>query len=570
MPQDVSYMELKKQFKRNNGKNYCFSLIGKVLAVVMSISVSLVFTFAIEAMEDQSMDKFRTSMVFLGLYLAANLTCGLFRRKYQNEYLRKGLTQFKNYVFEKILRQPISCYTSGDTAKFISAFSNDLASIESHYLVGELSLFVELLSYGVTAVVLIAMHPTLGTVILVSSLIAIAISFCFGGKVVRSEAASMEKASDFVSQTKDFLTGFTVIKSFKAEREILEVFKEKNVALESARQRRRESSDTVSIACNVTSIAVSIVFLAFGFLLAFNGQISVGKIIGFYDLSGNMLSPIRTLGSLLTNRRAADGLIHRIAGQIEEIQEDSLSGSKPLALPTQITLQNLSFAYGDGPAALNALNFTFEMGKRYAIVGASGCGKSTLLRLLMGYSQQYSGQIRFGDTELRDIPPEQLWEHISTIQQDVFCFNSTIQNNITMFRDFPEEAVHHAILASGLSAVYAGKGAEYLCGEGGCYLSGGERQRISIARCLIRQSPILLVDEAEAALDNETARDVLHTILRLENTLRLVITHRLDPSTMRIFDHILVLHNGKIEEQGTFDDLIGQKGYFYSLFRTAQ
>ena len=235
--QNVEYKALKQQFKRCNGKNYCLALVGKLFAVIMSISISLVFTYVIEAIEDRSLHKFAYSMAFLLLYLVTNLLCSFFRRKYQNEYLRKGLTQFKNYVFEKILNQPISCFTKGDTAKFISAFSNDLASIENHYLLGELTLFVELMNYSITAIVLLFLNLELGTILLISSLVAILVSFLFGGKVVSAEVSSMEKASDFVAQTKDFLTGFTVIKSFRAEREILEVFKEKNVELESAKQK---------------------------------------------------------------------------------------------------------------------------------------------------------------------------------------------------------------------------------------------------------------------------------------------------------------------------------------------
>ena len=160
--------------------------------------------------------------------------------------------------------------------------------------------------------------------------------------------------------------------------------------------------------------------------------------------------------------------------------------------------------------------------------------------------------------------------NISIIQQDVFCFNSSIANNITMFQDFSPEELADAIRRAGLAELCAAKGTDYLCGEGGCNLSGGERQRVSIARCLIRKSPIILVDEAEAALDNETASAVLQTILHLDSTLRIVVTHRLDAPIMRLYDEILVLHNGQIEESGRFDELLAKKGYFYSLYQVSQ
>lgn len=200
---------LRQQFQIGNRKNYILSLVGKLLVVVMSISSSLIFTFVVESLEYQSIQKFLYGLAMVGVYIVANMACGLFRRKYQNTYLRKALTQFKNYVFSKILRQPISSYASGDTAKFISAFSNDLNSIEQNYLVGELNLFVEILNYVVTAAVLLILNVPLGITLVVSSLIAILVSFRFGGKVVKNEAETMEKASDFVAQTKDLLSGFT-------------------------------------------------------------------------------------------------------------------------------------------------------------------------------------------------------------------------------------------------------------------------------------------------------------------------------------------------------------------------
>lgn len=179
MKQYSEAARLRQQFKRNNTKNYIFALVGKVIYAVMTVSLSLLLTFFIEAVEYQSMDKLTMGWCACGVFLVANLANGMFRRKYQNTYLRKALTQFKNYVFEKILKLPISNYASGDTGKFISAFSNDLNSIEQHYLIGELSLFVEIVSYIITSVYLLCMNWELGSILIVSSLIAIGISFGF-------------------------------------------------------------------------------------------------------------------------------------------------------------------------------------------------------------------------------------------------------------------------------------------------------------------------------------------------------------------------------------------------------
>ena len=182
----------------------------------------------------------------------------------------------------------------------------------------------------------------------------------------------------------------------------------------------------------------------------------------------------------------------------------------------------------------------------------------------------YTGSIRFDDTQLRDIRSESLYEMISIVQQNVFVFNASIRDNITMFSDFPKEEVDRAIDLSGLTPLIAQRGEDYLCGENGAGLSGGEKQRISIARSLLKKSQVLLVDEATAALDAQTAFQVSSAILALEGLTRIVITHSLEENLLEQYDGILVMKSGSIVEQGSFRELMERKGYFYSLFTVSQ
>ena len=208
--------------------------------------------------------------------------------------------------------------------------------------------------------------------------------------------------------------------------------------------------------------------------------------------------------------------------------------------------------------------------KIIGLTGASGSGKSTLLNLLLASYQNYDGTILYDDTELREISSNNLYEIESIIQQNVFVFNATIKDNITMFRDFSEEQVGEAIRLSGLSALIEEKGADYLCGENGSGLSGGEKQRISIARSLLKKSQVLLVDEATASLDAETAYQVSSAILALKDVTSIVVTHSLDEGLLKQYDGIITLKNGSIVETGTFDELLAKKGYFYSLYTVSQ
>ena len=234
-----------------------------------------------------------------------------------------------------------------------------------------------------------------------------------------------------------------------------------------------------------------------------------------------------------------------------------------------ITIDHLTYGYHESAPVLNDVSVRFEAGKSYAIVGTSGSGKSPLVNLLMGSSNDYQGSIRFDQRELRSIATESLYGLVSVVQQNVFIFDDTIHNNITMFRHFDEKLVQQATEKAGLTPLLAERGEDYICGEGGSGLSGGERQRISIARCLLRLTPVLLIDEATAALDAATAYSVSAAILAIEGLTRIVVTHRLEEPLLRKYDEILVLKNGEICERGSFDALMARREQFYSLFNVA-
>ena len=219
---------------------------------------------------------------------------------------------------------------------------------------------------------------------------------------------------------------------------------------------------------------------------------------------------------------------------------------------------------------LTDVDMELPVGGCYALVGGSGSGKSTILNLLMAAYDTYAGHILYDGRELKNIAPSSLYDLVSIIQQNVFVFNSTIRDNITLFSDFPKAEVDRAVRLSGLSKLIEEKGEDYLCGENGAGLSGGERQRVSIARALLRKTPVLFVDEATAALDAETSFEVLDAILKLDGYTRVIVTHDLDENILRRCTGLFTLKNGVVSEQGTFDELMDKKGYFYSLFTVSQ
>lgn len=297
--------------------------------------------------------------------------------------------------------------------------------------------------------------------------------------------------------------------------------------------------------------------------------------IGMISINGNIAQAYLTLGNskkaieLLTQNNVC-GIYNDLIGmtlvseckQYEEggsILSDALLCSINSLIRTVLGYVNMYFNQDK-----------YSEAKAYAIVGKSGSGKSSLLNLLMIPGLKYNGQILFDKTDIRNIPSETLYELISMIQQNVFIFNASIRDNVTMFQSFNQQEIERAIQRARLSNLLSERGEGYLCGENGSGLSGGEKQRISIARSLLKRSTILLADEITSALDVQTAYQVTSDILDLRGITRIMVTHSMEKSLLQRYDGIVVLKDGYIEEVGRFDDLMERKGYFYALYTVGQ
>ena len=505
---------------------------------------------------------FAFSVVFVVLAFA--VTTAMYRVKC--EFIRRALTQYKSLAFSRLSEKSIRAFSRENTGSYLSLLTNDVASIEEGYLKrGFLLVYYALLFVG-TLVMMLLYSPLLTLVAVGLSLLPIAASVLMGRELAVRERAVSDDNEAFVSQLRDLLAGFSVIKSFKAEGQARGLFDAANGRVEKTKRRRYWWECLVSaVSGNLCASVLQFGVFLSGAWLAIEGQITAGTVLIFVNLCNYLMQPINIVPQYWASRQAASGLVEKLAEATRENAERTGEKVEPV-LRRGIEVSGVSFGYVPGAPVLRDVSLEFAAGSSYAVVGASGSGKSTLLNLLMGGYDGYEGSITIDGHELRGVDAGSLYDLVSLIDQSVFLFDDTIRANVTMFRDFPDEAVDDAVRRAGLAELVAEKGADFRCGENGALLSGGERQRVSIARALLRRTPVLLVDEATAALDNQTARAVGEEILGLSGLTRVVVTHRLEASLLARYDEVLALRDGRVVERGTFDELMAARGYFYSLF----
>lgn len=560
-----------RQFYKGNVFWFTLALISALLTVVLNLIASWLLQQVLDLISSDMVKFTLGELALIGLTCIGGICfCGFLDYHALSRFVSRGISQYKNRLFDELTKKNVSAFYKENSATYISALTNDMQTIEQGYLNNVFAIFTNLLFFFGAFAMMLCYNPLLTLIAIGFSLFPLFVAIFTGNKMATAEKSVSEKNENYTASLKDALTGFAVIKSFKAEAQMIRIFQQNVNEVKNAQCKKRKIRAIVDACAAAASVIAQFGVFGVGAYMALSGKgVTAGTIIIFIQLMNYVIGPIATLPTCFAERKAAKALVEKIAVSLEENAQTENDFSLK-TISGGISLKEVSFSYTPQKQVLNRINYDFATGKKYAIVGASGSGKSTLLNLLMSAHQDYTGEIYYGENELKEIAPECLYEHVGIIQQNVFVFNATIRENVTMFKEFPQEEIDKAIERSGLSALIKEKGASYLCGENGNALSGGEKQRISIARSLLKQSKILLVDEATSALDKETAYQVTDAILGLKDITAIVVTHSLDESLLKKYDGILMLKNGTIIEEGRFDELIEKKGYFYSLFTISQ
>lgn len=484
-----------------------------------------------------------------------------------SSYIKNTVNYLRCDIFTKILNKDMKDFSLDNSGKYISILYNDIKIIEDSLLNNIFLVISSFISFIISLLFLFSISPSIVIFIVIFGILGFVIPNALSKKLIIEKNNYSHNLEEITSVTKDLFSGFEVIKGFNIGSKINTIFKNSSNTVESTKKKCSILESIIKGFSLSFSVTVYLGVLILGGYLMYKGEISVGTAIIIIQLSTHIVGPVKTSISLINQIKS----VSLIADKIDEILYDSCEDIEEISLPkfeNSIEVKNLDFSYTNDRKALNNINLTFEKNKKYAIVGESGCGKSTLIKLLMRYYKDYNGDILIDNKDIHKIFSNDLYKNMSMIQQNVFMFDDSIKENIKLFANYSDEEVLSICDRSGLSNLISRlpDGINSLVGENGNKLSGGEKQRIAIARSLINNTKILILDESTSALDNETAYNLESSLLSINDLTLIVVTHKLIKNILLNYDEIIVMKDGMVIEKGSFDYLISLKGYFYSLY----
>lgn len=551
-----------------------FLFVSNIVLIVIDVLLSIIFAFVIKELIDISgegnISELKKYLLASVVYIICSISIAYFRRLFQAYNVKNILIEFKNDIFNKIINTDIKAFSTFNSAKYISNLTNDLKILEEDYFLNIFEIIYYSLLFIISAIVIMYINIYISLGIFVTGILPIIIVSAFGEKLSNSREIYSKNLTVFTSKIKDIFSGFEIVKSFNIENIITKEYRKVNEDTEISKLNYLKLEYMVNVLSGMSGYFMLFSGIAIGTYFVIQKRITIGEMIACVQLMNNIISPLINIlskvNSLNSTKSISKNLIYinnyNTTDNIEKVEVEKTFFSK------DITFEDVNFRYAPERKIINNFSFQFKQGGKYAIVGKSGSGKSTLIKLLIRYFDNYEGSIKIDGVNINDIKTENYFKIISVIHQNVFVFDDTLENNITLYSKYREEELRQAMALSGLNELLDNvtEGLNTQIGEGGNSLSGGEKQRISIARSIIRKAPVLVMDEALASLDNQTAWDIENSILDIPSLTCINVTHKLNCKILKKYDAVIVLKNGEIEEFGHFDELMERKEYFYNLY----
>lgn len=544
------------------------TIIFSVISSITMVGVSLLLQSTIDKVMNGDMEGFKKILIFTLVY------CGIMGLLYfiydilSKMFIRNVTRELRSKIFSGIINHNYKDFNSKNTADYISALTNDIKLVEENYITSLLLVLQFSVAFIATIGILLYLSPLVTGCLFVSMLLIFIVPSIFGKKLESKQMNLSNKLTSFTTVIKDMLSGYDVIKSYNLKKDAFEEFEGENKDLAKTKfeaDKLLVINETLSQLLGMGTQFIAVFLSAY---LVLKGNITMGTLIAIVQLSGSFIQPVIMIMSYAPKITSMTSVIKRL-DDMSNYKDSSFTGSEDPSFDRSIEISNVNFAYEENKNILENVDLKIKKNKKYAIVGPSGCGKSTLAKLVLGYYADYNGEIKYDDKEIRNVNIEKINKMISVIHQNVYMFDKNIKDNICLYKEFSYENISNILELSGVDKFIneLEEGLDYFVGENGNNLSGGQRQRIAIARALIQQKPILVLDEGTSAIDMQTGYDIESRLLNLDNLTLITITHKMSQELLSLYDEIIFMEGGKIIEQGSFNDLIKKEEKFYDFYK---
>jgi ABC-type multidrug transport system fused ATPase/permease subunit len=539
-----------------------------LLGSVLTIGAAFILESILNAVVDGNLELFTTMIWVVVGYVIILLIVASGGALVEKKLIVNAVQDLRAEVQKGILSRDTEHYRETNTADYLSALTNDIKIIEENILAPLLTAIQYATVFILAAIALFIYSPIIGALMLVCLVLMYLLPASLGKPIGKRQEAYSGGLSLFTLKLKDQFMGYEVIRSYRLVDQIKASFAEQNRKLANSKYAvDKLLAISQGIAQVIGAGSQVAVLLVAGFLVL-NGHMAAGALLAILQLSGAFVQPVAVIMQCVPMIQGAQPVLSRL----KELSARAPSAFKGTAEPVfekEIRFEKVDFSYLEDRPVLTDLSTAIEKGRKYVLAGESGCGKSTLTRLLSAEYSTYTGSIRIDETELHDLDIDQLLTKIAIIHQDVFMFDESIKNNIDLHRSYSEDEWSRALSLSGVDKFLSQteRGIDSLVGENGANLSGGQRQRIAVARALIERKPILILDEGTSAVDIQTAYDIEHALLAVDDLTMITITHNFRPELLRRYDAVLYMEQGRVVEAGSYDELINTKGRFASFQR---
>lgn len=545
-----------KIYMKQNKVLLLFTILTSIIASLGYVFMAVLLQKLLDIAVEKNIQQFIPMVLFSIFYF---VMLGIFL--YLQSLLSKRITckiikQIRTDVFKGIVSQSMGDFGKRNTADYLSIITNDVKMIEDNFLLP----FFEVVQYTVIFISSFVLMIYFDVIVTIVVFVAITLMFLvpslLGKELEKRQNTLSSQLADFTTKLKDILSGFEIIKSYSMKQYVIQKFD-------------KENSDTIHTKYSVDklfalneglssflALMVQIVVLFLSAYFIITERITVGTLLGMVQVSSNLANPLIMIFTNIPKIKSIQPIIEKLT-VLSKYELNEVPKKQSATFNSVVSISNLSFAYEKQNRVLDKINLHIEKGKKYVIVGKSGCGKTTLVKLLAGYYTEYSGKILYDNTDLNMMNENDIVQLSSIIHQNIYMFNESVYDNICLHEDYSKESIDKAVKASGLNDVIEKlpEGLLYEAGENGSNLSGGQKQRIAVARALIRNKPILILDEGTSAIDMQTAYDIENHLLKIEGLTIITITHNLKKELLELYDNIIYMENGEIIERGTFEEL---------------